>query len=511
MERSTAVRERLSPRLAAANALRRRQPGLTHPGRTRHDHVARAEQAVREGKSPPAVIRRDTLYRRVLGLADVLSAALAVILAVAVIGDDQLSAVVIVPMLLIVVVGKVMGLYDRDEHLLHKTTLEEAPRLFNVATLYTLLIVVAEPIFVGGHLGRDQIAGLWGLLLLALLTGRALSRYAVRTATEPERVLVIGELSGAERARQKLESSHSIHATIVGRVPLQTEVSSSNGSVPVLGSVETLGRVLVEHDVHRALVAPGASDSDEILDVIRLAKSLGVKVSVLPRLFEVVGSSVEFDDIEGILLLGVRSYGLTFSSRFLKRGVDLAGSALGLVLLGPLLLMIAVAVKLSSPGPVLFRQKRIGRDGREFEMLKFRTMVDGADGRKPELAGLNEALDGFFKIADDPRLTRVGRFLRRSFLDEITQLINVFRGEMSLVGPRPLVPAEDRRIEGWQRRRLTLNPGMTGLWQIFGGASRVPLREMVKIDYMYAANWSLWLDVQILLRTFPSVVKQRGL
>jgi len=245
--------------------------------------------------------------------------------------------------------------------------------------------------------------------------------------------------------------------------------------------------------------------------VIRLAKSLGVKVSVLPRLFEVVGSSVEFDDIEGILLLGVRSYGLTFSSRFLKRGVDLAGSALGLVLLGPLLLMIAVAVKLSSPGPVLFRQKRIGRDGREFEMLKFRTMVEDADGRKPDLIELNEALDGFFKIANDPRLTRVGRFLRRSFLDEIPQLINVFRGEMSLVGPRPLVPAEDRRIEGWQRRRLTLNPGMTGLWQIFGGASRVPLREMVKIDYMYAANWSLWLDVQILLRTFPSVVKQRGL
>jgi lipopolysaccharide/colanic/teichoic acid biosynthesis glycosyltransferase len=173
--------------------------------------------------------------------------------------------------------------------------------------------------------------------------------------------------------------------------------------------------------------------------------------------------------------------------------------------------MIAAAVKLTSPGPVLFRQKRIGRDGREFEMLKFRTMVEDADVKKRELVELNEALDGFFKIADDPRLTSVGRFLRRSFLDEIPQLINVFRGEMSLVGPRPLVPAEDRRIEGWQRRRLTLSPGMTGLWQIFGGASRVPLREMVKIDYMYAANWSLWLDVQILLRTFPSVVKQRGL
>ena len=223
-----------------------------------------------------------------------------------------------------------------------------------------------------------------------------------------------------------------------------------------------------------------------------------------------MGSSVEFDDIEGILLLGVRSYGLTYSSRFLKRSVDVAGSMIGLVLLGPLLLAISVAVKLTSQGPVLFRQKRIGREGREFEMLKFRTMVEGADRQKPDLFALNEA-DGLFKIADDPRLTRVGRFLRRTFLDEIPQLVNVLRGEMSLVGPRPLVPDEDRRIEGWQRRRLTLNPGMTGLWQIFGGSSRVPLREMVKIDYMYAANWSLWLVVQILLRTFPSVVKQRGL
>ena len=506
MERPTAVRS--GPRLAAANALKRRQLRPSHPTGRRSNHLARIEQAVREGKSPPAVLRRDTLYRRVLAAADVISAGIAVVLAVTVFGDDALNALAVVPVLLIVLVGKVMGLYDRDAYLLHKTTLDEGPRLFNVATLYTLLIVVAAPLLVQGNLGRDQIAGLWALLLLSLLLGRALARFVVRIATTEERVLVIGELSSAERAQHKLDSSHSIHATIVGRVPLEAE-AIHHSSLPALGTLETLGTVLVEHDIHRAIIAPGTSDSDEILDVIRLAKSLGVKVSVLPRLFEVVGSSVEFDDIEGILLLGVRSYGLTHSSRFLKRSVDLSGSALGLVLLGPLLLGIALAVKITSSGPVFFRQKRIGREGREFEMLKFRTMVDGADGRKSELVALNEA-DGLFKIADDPRLTRVGRFLRRAFLDEIPQLVNVFRGEMSLVGPRPLVPDEDRRIEGWQRRRLTLSPGMTGPWQIFG-ASRVPLREMVKIDYMYAANWSLWLDVQILLRTFPSVVKQRGL
>ena len=397
MERPTAVRS--GPRLAAANALRRGQLRLAHPtGRV--SHLARIEQAVREGKSPPAVLRRDTLYRRMLGVADLLSAGLAVLLAVAVLGDDKLSLAAFVPVLLIVLVGKVMGLYDRDQHLLHKTTLEEAPRLFNVATLYTLLIVIAEPLLIGGNLGRDQIAGLWGLLLLSLLTGRALARYAVRVSTAPERVLVIGGLSGAERAHQKLETSHSIHATIVGRVPLQDEIAG-NGSVPVLGTVETLGRVLVEHDVHRALVAPGPSDSDEILDVIRLAKSLGVKVSVLPRLFEVVGSSVEFDDIEGILLLGVRSYGLTFSSKFLKRSVDIAGSALGLLLLGPLLLAIALAVKLTSRGPVLFRQQRIGRRAR----VRDAQVPDDGRGRRRQEAGARDRSTKPWKASSRSRTT----------------------------------------------------------------------------------------------------------
>jgi lipopolysaccharide/colanic/teichoic acid biosynthesis glycosyltransferase len=183
---------------------------------------------------------------------------------------------------------------------------------------------------------------------------------------------------------------------------------------------------------------------------------------------------------------------------------------LGLMVLMPALAGIAVAVKCASPGPVLFRQRRIGRDGVEFELIKFRTMVDGADSLKAGLLELNEGADGFFKIADDPRVTRVGRFLRRIYLDELPQLINILRGEMSLVGPRPLVPDEDRCIEGWQRDRLLLKPGMTGHWQIFG-SSRIPLREMVKIDYLYGANWSLWSDTKILLRTVPYVIRRAGL
>jgi lipopolysaccharide/colanic/teichoic acid biosynthesis glycosyltransferase len=191
-----------------------------------------------------------------------------------------------------------------------------------------------------------------------------------------------------------------------------------------------------------------------------------------------------------------------------KRTIDLIGAVLLIAILSPLLVVIALLIKMDSPGPILFRQRRIGRADEPFSMLKFRTMVDGADTLKPTLFELNES-DGFFKIADDPRVTKVGKFLRQTYLDELPQLINVLRGEMSLVGPRPLVPDEDVRIEGWQRNRLLLKPGMTGHWQIFG-ASRVPMREMVKIDYLYGANWSLWLDAKILLRTVPYVVRRSG-
>jgi lipopolysaccharide/colanic/teichoic acid biosynthesis glycosyltransferase len=240
-----------------------------------------------------------------------------------------------------------------------------------------------------------------------------------------------------------------------------------------------------------------------------VVKSFGVKVSVLPRLFEVVGSSVRFDEVDGLMLLGVPQWGLTKSSILIKRTVDILASGLGLLLLTPLLATIAATVKLSSPGPVFFRQTRIGRDGEEFQMLKFRTMYDGADEDKAELLEHNEA-DGLFKIANDPRHTDVGRVLRRFSLDELPQLHNVMLGDMSLVGPRPLVADDDRRVEGWQRRRLDVPPGMTGIWQVLG-SSRIPLHEMVKIDYLYGANWSLWLDVKILLRTIPHVVGRRGL
>jgi lipopolysaccharide/colanic/teichoic acid biosynthesis glycosyltransferase len=235
-----------------------------------------------------------------------------------------------------------------------------------------------------------------------------------------------------------------------------------------------------------------------------------VKVSILPRMLEVVGSSVEFDDIDGVTVLGVRRFGLGRSSERVKRMMDLFGAGLGLIVLSPLFAAVAVAIKLDTRGPVFYRQWRVGRDGRPFRMVKFRSMVVNADELKDGLAALNVAGGGLFKVVDDPRMTRVGRFIRRLSLDELPQLFNVMHGEMSLVGPRPLIPDEDDRVDGRFRRRLRLVPGMTGPWQILG-PTRVPLTEMVGIDYLYGANWSLWLDIKILLRTIGHVLRRKGL
>jgi lipopolysaccharide/colanic/teichoic acid biosynthesis glycosyltransferase len=200
---------------------------------------------------------------------------------------------------------------------------------------------------------------------------------------------------------------------------------------------------------------------------------------------------------------------LSRSAHSLKRTLDLFGATLILILGAPLLALAAVAIRFEGPGPVFFRQTRVGRDGQSFRIVKLRTMVVGADQMKDDLRGLNEAV-GLFKIAEDPRITRVGALLRKTCIDELPQLFNVLRGEMSLVGPRPLIPEEDCQISGWHRARLHTAPGMTGHWQVLG-AARIPLAEMVAIDCRYLASWSIWGDIKTLVKTIPCVLARRGM
>jgi exopolysaccharide biosynthesis polyprenyl glycosylphosphotransferase len=248
-----------------------------------------------------------------------------------------------------------------------------------------------------------------------------------------------------------------------------------------------------------------------VLAQIRELNAIGVQVDVIPRFPELIGPEVDVHTAGGITLWSLRPFRLSRSSRALKRGGDVLVSAFGLLLLAPLFAVVAILIKLDSRGPVFFRQERILDGRRTFRMWKFRTMVPDADERKHEFAHLNvHAQDGgdgkMFKIRNDPRITRVGRLRRRDTLDELPQLLNVLAGEMSLVGPRPLIPEEHFHVTAWRRRRLELRPGVTGLWQV-NGRSNLPFEEMVALDYRYVTNWSPWLDLALLLKTVPIVLR----
>jgi exopolysaccharide biosynthesis polyprenyl glycosylphosphotransferase len=455
-------------------------------------------------------MRRDAVFRRLLVVADVFAIVTAFVLTVELSRRSLAltwAGIAAVPIL--VVCAKLTGLYDRDETLLRKTTLDEAPKLFQLATLCALVAWLTGGLIVRGVLDRHEAMFLWLALAGLLILARAGARQLALRVSPVERCLFIGDEVSAETIRSKLTGHGGVNAKVVAHLDLDKVEpwSTDSFSEPRLAEIRDLAQTL---DVHRAIIAPRSVDAGEMLNLVRTLKAVGVRVSVLPRLLEVVGSSVEFDDLHGVTVMGVRRFDLTRSSAAFKRAFDLFGASLGLLAISPLLVLFAIAIKLDSRGPVFFRQLRVGRHGQRFYMMKFRTMVPDAEALKDSLRHRNEAKEGLFKIAEDPRVTRVGRLLRKSALDELPQLLNVFRGEMSLVGPRPLVIEEDQRVEGWHRRRLELMPGMTGPWQILGPA-RVPLREMVAIDYLYVANWSLWTDVKILLRTVPHVLGRRGI
>jgi len=479
--------------------------------RARRGHAARLRPArtlslrrlgpITEGPAPRRTRVRDALYRRSLALADALGALVALV-GVAQIARLPLELATLAAVPIVVVVAKLAGLYERDELVLGKSTLDEAPALLQVAGVFALLTWLFDDVLVAGDLGRAAVLALWGGAFALLLVTRVAARAVSRRLAPTERCLFLGDEAHCEYARSKIAGSRA-KAEVIAFMPLgrlRTET---------LAAPEAFAEVVRQLDVDRVIIAPLGTDTSETVQLIRIAKAVGVRVSVLPRMFEVVGSAVEFDEVAGMTMLGVRRFGLSRSSRAIKRAFDLLGAGLVTLAVGPLLALIALAVKLDSSGPVLFGQVRVGRDGRRFRMLKFRSMVDGAEAQQAALADRNEAV-GLFKIADDPRVTRVGRLLRTTSLDELPQLLNVLRGEMSLVGPRPLVVDEDAQVLGLDRSRLHLTPGMTGVWQILGSA-RIPMHEMVGIDYLYVANWSLWSDVKILLRTVPYVLSRSGM
>jgi exopolysaccharide biosynthesis polyprenyl glycosylphosphotransferase len=277
----------------------------------------------------------------------------------------------------------------------------------------------------------------------------------------------------------------------------------------VLGPEEDLVELVQRSRADRVIIAFSRRAPEELVALFRRSDLHRIHVTVVPRFFEVLPSRLDIDDVGGMPVLDVRPARLSRSAFAVKRASDLFLIMLALPLLIPVFLAVAAAIKFDSRGPVFFRQPRSGRHGRVFRIFKFRTMVVDAESMRDDLLGRNEMSGPLFKLKDDPRVTRVGGFLRRTSLDELPQLINVLRGDMSLVGPRPFVVYEDDKIVGWARRRLDLTPGITGLWQVMG-RNDMPFDEMVKLDHMYVTRWSLLWDFKILLKTIPSVLGRRG-
>jgi exopolysaccharide biosynthesis polyprenyl glycosylphosphotransferase len=297
---------------------------------------------------------------------------------------------------------------------------------------------------------------------------------------------------------------------IVGFVDDNPEKGNSNiGRFEGLGSIDNLPDLIEQRDVDEVIITLPWMYHRKIMGIVRACERRNVSAYIVPDLFQMSLSRVDVDDLGGVPLVGVRDVGFGQRVRAVKRVVDIIGAALCLTLGAPFLSLIAAAIRLDSPGPVIFRQTRVGANGRTFEMYKFRSMYEGAEGQLDEIRDLSEVEGPVFKMKNDPRVTRVGRILRRTSLDELPQLWNVMRGDMSLVGPRPPIPAEVSQYLEWHKKRLEVRPGMTGLWQV-SGRSLLSFDEQCLLDIYYIENWSLWLDLKISMRTIPEVLFGNG-
>jgi exopolysaccharide biosynthesis polyprenyl glycosylphosphotransferase len=456
--------------------------------------------------------QRGSILARMLLGADVLAALTAATLGGSIVGMDprELAIFIFGATIAWPVTAFALGLYNGGTLRFWVSGVSEVPQAL------TAIVLFSWPLFGLAAVSGAAVPGaaaLWTVLLTALLS--PLARASVRAKLHREaplrqRAVIVGSGVVAGQLVNKMRTHDQYGILPIGLVD-DAPYEIGTPDLPRLGHLGQLEAVIREFGVDRVVIAFSQAGHEELLHCIRVCRDEGVAVDVVPRLFEFLDGVRALDQVGGLPLLSIGTPQLTRSSKIAKRGLDVVLSAFLILLLAPLIAAIALAIKLESRGPVLFRQPRVGRGHTTFGVLKFRSMYQDAEDRKHEFFQLNDAGDGvMFKIRSDPRITRVGRILRRLSLDELPQLFNVLSGEMSLVGPRPLIPQETDALDGaWQTRRLDLRPGMTGPWQI-QGRSETPFQEMVRLDYQYVAGWSLARDVEILLATVPAVLAGRG-
>ena len=401
-------------------------------------------------------------------------------------------------------------LYEGQGQAIAPTTFDEVANLFHALLAGSLVLLVIGQglkkgfdVFIYSPLEALMFLGL-AVVAVPVLRG-VVRTWLLPNLMAPRRTLIVGAGEVGRTLERKIASHPEYGLELVGFVD-----DDSTGA-DVLGRTDELAAVIDRMRVDRVVLAFTEWPHERTLELVREVRRPDVHLSIVPNFYELFASNAALEDIEGVPVVSLPSMQLSRTVRVLKRSFDLAASAAGLLALTPLLAAAALAIRLDSKGPIFFRQARHGRDGRTFRIVKFRTMVTGAEAQRFELAHLNQMEGGgpLFKIHDDPRITRVGRFLRKWSIDELPQLWNVLRGEMSLVGPRPFVVHESEQITGWASRRLETTPGITGLWQVLG-RNDIAFEEMVKLDYVYVTNWSLWWDIKILVQTLPVVLARKG-
>ncbi len=378
--------------------------------------------------------------------------------------------------------------------------------LFQVA-----LVAVAFAVVNGDHFSSYYL--FYGSLLFALVYVASLrfiyetvSGFLLRAAGYRRRAVVVGTGSHIEAVAHALGDGPHPTVDVVGFVSLTPR--PDNG-VRSLGTLEGIRAVISEHRVDEVIIADSDFPQRQAVELIDQCHQRGVRVRIAPSTMEILIHRAEFVPGQSVPLFELKPPVFEGIDFVVKRAFDLVVATLLLLLLSPLLAIIVIAVRLSSRGPILYRSQRPGIGGMPFDCLKFRTMLGDADQHQGDLEALNEADGALFKIRDDPRVTRVGVYLRRHSLDELPQLLNVLRGEMSLVGPRPLTTRDFERLDDWHMKRYLVLPGMTGLWQV-SGRSELDFDDLVRLDFLYLERWSVFLDLTILVKTVPAVLTRRG-
>lgn len=364
------------------------------------------------------------------------------------------------------------------------------------------------------HFSRVYILAHFLAALVALtITRIILYRYLddrARTAFNSRQILLVGTKDRVGIVADAMDEQQSWGHQVVGYLNVDGEGNPGGSRISVLGTIDDFDNVLPERQIDEVIFALPRGSPLDLDKYLRKCKEMGVAVRIVPALFDLAHPSLRVETIQGIPTLTYYACFASTSGLMYKRILDLVAGLFGLVLFLLLYPIVALAIKLDSPGPVLFKQRRLGMHGRLFNLYKFRSMVADAESRKSELLPRSEMNGPIFKMEGDPRITRVGRFLRKTSLDEFPQFINVLKGEMSLVGTRPPTPGEVEQYEDWHRRRISIKPGITGLWQISGRNKITDFADVVNLDLEYIDGWRFWKDLAILWKTIWVVLARKG-